>query len=343
MNSFTDADAAYRLGEWLGWPVLADIGSQGRLGDGAMHHDLALVSSGFADEHRPDAVVLIGGMPVSGRVLRFLESSRPRVWASIRSGPNRIDPHHRATHVITGDVPATLDALTAAMARRDSGWVVSWRDASDSAWNAVRPLIDGDALTEPGLAHRLSLLLPPGDPLVVSASMPIRDLDTFAALDGPRVQVFANRGASGIDGTVATAAGVARASGRGATLLIGDLALLHDLNSLALLRALPERLVIVVVNNDGGRIFGQLPIAAFGAEQHTDPFEKLFGTPHGMTFASAAQQFGLTYAAPDSLSTFAEIYREATRRDTSTLVEVRTDRVDDMRSHIMTNINRDVG
>jgi 2-succinyl-5-enolpyruvyl-6-hydroxy-3-cyclohexene-1-carboxylate synthase len=141
---------------------------------------------------------------------------------------------------------------------------------------------------------------------------------------------------------VATAAGVARASGRGATLLIGDLALLHDLNSLALLGDMPERLVVIVVNNDGGGIFGQLPIAAFGANEHADPFERLFGTPHGMTFNAAARQFRLNYSAPDSLWAFADAYRDAIARDTSTLIELRTDRTDDARARLLTDAERAV-
>lgn len=333
-------DAAYRLGERLNWPVLADVGSQGRLGDGrALHHDLALASSDFADTHQPDAILLVGGMPVSGRVLRFLESAQPRVWARINSGPDRIDPYHRATHVLVGDIAATLDALAGAVPQRDAGdWLAGWRDASDAAWHVVHPLLD--TLTEPGLAHRLTQLLPKDDPLVIAASMPIRNVDTFAPTDGPRVRVFANRGASGIDGTVATAAGIAHATGRGTTVLIGDLALLHDLNSLAMLRDLPERLVVVLVNNDGGGIFGQLPIAAFGADEHADPFERLFGTPHGMKFSGAARQFGLNYSAPESLSGFADAYRGALARETSTLIEVRIPRTDGTRHTALEGIRR---
>ncbi len=344
LTSVAQADAAYRLGDRLGWPVLADIGSQGRLGDErAMHHDLALASADFADAHRPDAVLLVGGMPVSGRVLRFLESSSPRMWASLRSGPNRIDPYHRATDVLVGDVVLTLDAARRAItAREPTRWLGNWKRASEAAWQAIRSQLSGDAMSEPGLAYQLSRLLPPDDPFVVAASMPIRDVDTFAAADGPRVPVFANRGASGIDGTVATAAGIAHASGRGATLLIGDLALLHDLNSLALLRALSHRVVVVVVNNDGGGIFGQLPIAAFGAEQHADPFERLFGTPHGMTFESAARQFGLTYTSADSLSSFGDAYAAAVERRTSSLIEVRTDRTDGARARLMADARRAV-
>lgn len=131
--------------------------------------------------------------------------------------------------------------------------------------------------------------------------------------------VIANRGASGIDGLVATAAGAALGCGRPATLLIGDLALLHDLNSLALLQQVP--VVVVVLNNNGGGIFHFLPIA-----DATDVFEPYFGTPHGMDFAHAAQQFGLPYHRPATPDAFVEVYTSASQQGTSTLIEIHTDR-----------------
>lgn len=338
LRSAREADAARALADRLGWPLVADVCSQARLGAGlpAAHHDLALASDAWLDAHLPDAVVLAGAMPVSMRLLRLLERARPAVWASVRSGPDRVDPHHRATHVLTGSVAATLGALAAACAPQAPGrWAADWHAAADAAWRAVEPLVGSETLSEPALAYRLSRLLPPGEALVAAASMPIRDVQTFGAADGARACVYANRGASGIDGTVATAAGVARATARGATLLIGDLALLHDLNSLALLRALPERVVVVCVNNDGGGIFGALPVAAYGAATGSDPFERLFGTPHGTGFADAARQFELAYAAPTTAPAFERAYAAALARRGSTLIEVATDRRDGVRDHLI--------
>ncbi|MCH8961155.1 MAG: 2-succinyl-5-enolpyruvyl-6-hydroxy-3-cyclohexene-1-carboxylate synthase, partial [Bacteroidetes bacterium] len=103
------------------------------------------------------------------------------------------------------------------------------------------------------------------------------------------------------------------------TLLIGDLALLHDLNSLALLRHRP--VVVVVLNNDGGGIFHFLPIA-----EHDEVFEPYFGTPHGLTFEAAAALFGLDYHHPTTPRDFLNAYRAACERATGTLIEVTTER-----------------
>ena len=156
--------------------------------------------------------------------------------------------------------------------------------------------------------------------------MPVRDLDTYATAGGAPVPVAANRGASGIDGTVATAAGFARGLGRPVTLLIGDLALLHDLNSLAMLRDVP--VVVVVLNNDGGGIFSFLPVA-----KHKEFFEPYFGTPQGVGFGPAAEMFGLQYERPGTTAEFVESYRKACVRGSSTLIEVRTDREENVRLH----------
>jgi 2-succinyl-5-enolpyruvyl-6-hydroxy-3-cyclohexene-1-carboxylate synthase len=131
--------------------------------------------------------------------------------------------------------------------------------------------------------------------------------------------VVANRGASGIDGTVATAAGFASALRTPVTCVTGDLAGLHDLNSLAFLRE--TRVVLVVVNNDGGGIFHILPIAEFD-----DVFEPYFVTPHGMTFEGAARMFGLAYAQPEDMESFVSAYLEACDSDRSCVIEICTER-----------------
>jgi 2-succinyl-5-enolpyruvyl-6-hydroxy-3-cyclohexene-1-carboxylate synthase len=156
--------------------------------------------------------------------------------------------------------------------------------------------------------------------------MPIRDLDAFAAVDGAGVPVAANRGASGIDGTVATAAGFARGIGGPVTLLIGDLALLHDLNSLAMLRGLP--VTVVVLNNDGGGIFSFLPVS-----DHKPFFEPFFGTPQGMGFEGAAAMFGLRYENPETPEEFLAAYRAARWANSPSLIEVGTDRNENVAVH----------
>jgi len=158
--------------------------------------------------------------------------------------------------------------------------------------------------------------------------MPIRDLDAFACINGPAVSVAANRGASGIDGTVASAAGFCHGLSKPITLLIGDLALLHDLNSLSLVSRRQHPIVIVVINNGGGGIFSFLPV-----HKQSKHFESFFAAPHNYTFRGTAEMFGLAYATPSSSSEFVTAYRRAQRQDRSTIIEVRTERESNLSFH----------
>jgi 2-succinyl-5-enolpyruvyl-6-hydroxy-3-cyclohexene-1-carboxylate synthase len=152
-----------------------------------------------------------------------------------------------------------------------------------------RPAVAG--LCEPALARQLSRLLPSGVPLVLANSSPVRDWESFAVGDGPPRPVLAFRGASGIDGTLSLACGVAQACGR-AVLISGDLALLHDANGWLWRSQLTGQLTILVLDNGGGGIFEQLPIrpdpaatvTAARVPEATDPavgmdFERLFAMP----------------------------------------------------------------
>lgn len=328
-----EAEAAVRLANRLGWPLVPDLTSHLRLGrapDGVAripYADLALTSDSLRAEWTPEAVVQLGGRFVSKRLRLFLRDAAPSVWAVVRPDPARIDPDHRTTHHVEAHVAPFVDAVC----RRVSGapdetrWAAGWREANAQTRGCVDRHADEAGLTEPAVATCLTRQIPSSHILVAASSMPVRDLNRHASTEGSSVPVFANRGASGIDGTVATTAGVAQARNSPATLLIGDLALWHDLNSLALIEAQP--IVVVVVNNDGGGIFHFLPI-----EEHADVFDPYFTTPQGRTFEGAADMFGLSYHQPTTLEAFRGAYEDACCREGPTLIEVQTDR----------NENRDV-
>jgi len=324
-------EAVLRLADAFGWPLLPDIGSQVRLGAEGLvaHYDALLAGDSFARTHAPEAVVHIGGRAVSKRLEQFFARSRPDPYVVVREHPFRLDPAHRVTHSVEANVLDFCAALVRAAAESsaaiDAYWAKSWREASEEVGRHLDG-ISSEEPNEPLVARVLSRNIPPDHGLVVASSMPVRDLDTYAATDGSPVPVAANRGASGIDGTVATAAGFARGLGRPVTLLIGDLALLHDLNSLAMLRGV--HVVVVILNNDGGGIFSFLPVA-----RHEEFFEPYFGTPQGVGFEPAAKMFGLGYEHPGTREEFVEAYASACARDTSTLIEVKTERAENVELH----------
>ena len=335
LRSRDQGEAVSRLALALGWPLLPDIGSQVRLGADlgavAAHYDALLADETFAGGHAPDAVLHVGGRALSKRLERFLGQASPNPYVVVRENPFRLDPGHRVTHSFEADVRGFCDTLVEvageSRATEDTAWATEWRQTSERVDRGLQRRLEvAKDLNEPLVARLISLNIPEDHGLVVASSMPIRDLDTFAAKDGAPVPVAANRGASGIDGTVATTVGFARGLGRPVTLLLGDLALLHDLNSLAMLRGLP--VVVVVLNNDGGAIFSFLPVAS-----QREFFEPYFGTPQGVSFEQAAKMFGLGYEHPRSAPEFVEAYRGACQRGGPALIEVSTDREENVELH----------
>ncbi|MGB3632723.1 MAG: 2-succinyl-5-enolpyruvyl-6-hydroxy-3-cyclohexene-1-carboxylic-acid synthase [Rubrobacteraceae bacterium] len=335
LDSRRQGEAVLRLAEALGWLVLPDIGSQVRLGASsdllAPYYDMLLADEQFRDSHAPEAVLHFGGRALSKRLEQFLAEVRPNPYVVVRENPFRLDPSHQVTRSVEAGIEGFCEALARVAARHPSGSYISWRQswtgASESLENRLDQLVNGEErINEPLVARLVSRYIPEDHGLVLASSMPVRDVDTFGVVDGLPVPVAANRGASGIDGTVASAVGFARGTGNPVTLLIGDLALLHDLNSLSMLRDLP--VVIVALNNDGGGIFSFLPVA-----QQEKFFEPYFGTPHGLDFEQAAAMFGLEYERPDSVTGFTTAYKTACSRDTPSLIEVRTNREENVSLH----------
>jgi len=273
-----DPVAAAALAEALGWPLLSEPTGNAPCGRAAVaEYPLLLADDGFAGRHRPDAVVVVGKPGLSRSLLRWLDGAARHVVVDPR--PDWADPLRRADLVVP--------AVPTAPQRGTTEWSGSWRRASEAARAAIDAVLDADDVpSEPRTARDLVAALPAGALLLAGSSRPIRDLEAYAA-GWEGLAVIGNRGVSGIDGLVSTAIGAALAHGGPAYALLGDLALLHDHNGLVLGpgEARPD-LVLVVADNDGGGIFGQLPPA-------TQPgAERLFGTPHGLDLAAVVQAAG---------------------------------------------------
>lgn len=228
------------------------------------------------------------------------------------------DPDALAGMRLVADPGATL-AAASGPAQAEEGWLERWLEADRAAARAIGTAL-GDELSEPAAAIETAAALAPGDLLMVAASMPVRDLETFlpAAEDGPRV--LSNRGANGIDGTVSTAFGMAAAHGR-VVLLTGDVALAHDIGGLLAARRLGAAPTIVVVNNDGGGIFEFLAVASAGPA-----FEEHVATPHGLDLAAVAALFGLEHERVTARGRLRDAVAGAVASGGGALLEVRTDR-----------------
>jgi 2-succinyl-5-enolpyruvyl-6-hydroxy-3-cyclohexene-1-carboxylate synthase len=239
-----------------------------------------------------------------------------------------VDPHGAWTDPDrTAEVVAACDptVLCLALAQTDvtaadPDWLEGWAAAERVAQTAIaEALRSRPEPTEPGTARDVVAALPDGAALVVSSSMPVRDVEWYSVpRDG--VRIVANRGASGIDGVLSTALGFARAW-TPTVALAGDLAFLHDQG--ALTRAGGVDCTMVVVDNDGGGIFSFLPQADALAR---DEFERLFGTPHGVDLGAIGAAHGVPVTTPDRAADVGPAVAAAVAAGGVRMVHVRTDR-----------------
>ena len=182
-------------------------------------------------------------------------------------------------------------------------------------------------ITEGGAIRVLQEVIPENSTLYVGNSMAVRDVDTFFLNDEKELSILANRGANGIDGMVSSGVGAAAAGGR-VTLVLGDLSFFHDMNGLHAAKHYSFNLTVLLVNNNGGGIFSFLP-------QANDPkhFEALFGTPLNLDFKKAAELYEANYTAPETEETLKEVLKDSYLTPGLSVIEVKTNREENVRWH----------
>ena len=310
----------------LNWPVVADPRSNCRVAPESSHGATIVTCADVMMRHQPTAeslkpavVIRVGDPPVSKVVNQWLARCGAEQIA-VTQQPTLIDPDKIVTtHIVGSFNELFMEMSRGTQVKPESEWISEWKLRERKARTALdSQFSNSNQLTEPLSAVTVSESLEPGSNLVVSSSMPVRDLEWFApARDG--VRVFSNRGVNGIDGVVSTAVGVALSSRAPTALLIGDIAMLHDSNGLLNLIRRDVQMKIIVVDNEGGGIFSFLPQAE---SLEGSQFEQLFGTPHSVDFESLAKTHGIPFAWA---TTTDELRRELGNSGTS-IIGVRTDR-----------------
>jgi 2-succinyl-5-enolpyruvyl-6-hydroxy-3-cyclohexene-1-carboxylate synthase len=305
-----------------GFPILAEPTSQLRCGPHDRSHvigtyDLLLRDEHFARSVVPDLVLRFGAMPTSKPLRSWLTTSgADQIVIDPRGGWN--EPTNRAAAILRADPTELAAGWATRLEKEERGAPTRWLDAERAAREALDSALGADEISEPALHHALSRAHRDGDLVYTASSMPIRDQESFLPSTDSNALFLCNRGANGIDGLISSGIGAAHASGRPTTIVTGDLGLLHDLGALAALRDVSTPIRIVVIDNDGGSIFGFLPQAD---AMSTDEFEALLGTPRGIDTAKAAALFDLPHHHLESLSKLPEALAAGTG-----LVEVSVDR-----------------
>ncbi len=318
---------AWSLAGELGWPLLVD-GIAGRYfkqpSDGVVvaSYDALLRSETAAERLRPGAVVLLGELPTSKVLRAWLTRADPETQQYVNRVENR-DPLHGRTRTVR---LRRCDALQITPVRvpKNEEWLRAWAGAEKAA-QTVLSTAHAERGFEGGFTQALEAALTPRQTLVVASSMPVRDLEYFTPVraEGPRI--LANRGANGIDGTLSTALGVAHANPEEpVVLLTGDLALLHDTNGFLVAAKLHGSLTVVVINNDGGGIFGHLPVAKDNVS-----FEEYWATPQRVDFGKLCAAYKVPHCLSKTPAELRELLRVQMGAPGLRIIEVRTDRTKD--------------
>ena len=273
-----------------GWPVLAEPVARSGDGDTVDCGPLVAAADEWLAGHRPDRILVVGRPTLSRAVARLLDGTVAPVEA-VTAGPFWPDIRHAVSRVYGPDV---LQVDSGGGAGGDPAFLAGWRKAGELAREAVTGVLaDWPHPTAPAVARVVTEAVPAQSLLYLGSSSAVRDVDLVGSARLP-AYVHANRGASGIDGTVSAAVGAALGTPRvPAYALVGDLTLLHDANGLVIGPDEPRPdLCVVVVNDDGGGIFALLEQ---GSAEHAAAFERIFGTPHGVDLGALCAATGTTY------------------------------------------------
>jgi 2-succinyl-5-enolpyruvyl-6-hydroxy-3-cyclohexene-1-carboxylate synthase len=282
--------AVNQIAQALGWPILAE-------GLSPLRHypsDHLITTYDQIARHcpaalQPQVILQLGDLPTSKALRQWLTTLDSSTWILESSIQHVNALHLNATYLRT-----TVDQLAEQFQgypSLNSNYLDRWRRADHQVQQKIdRTMADLTNLCECKIPWLLSQYLPPATLVFVANSMPIRDMEFFWRPSHHRYRILGNRGANGIDGTLSTALGALHQQEQSGLLITGDLSLLHDTNGLLLRQQFQGSLTILVINNNGGGIFGMLPI-----NQFEPPFTEFFTTPQNVDFRSLCQAYQVPY------------------------------------------------
>ncbi|MBI5730053.1 MAG: 2-succinyl-5-enolpyruvyl-6-hydroxy-3-cyclohexene-1-carboxylic-acid synthase [Ignavibacteriales bacterium] len=255
----------------FGYPIYADGSSSLRFGSHSNEYFIDNFTAfarvkNFQKYFDPKLIIQFGGTPTSNVLLEFFNNSKAEKILVNEFG-DRNDPSHTAKKIFTinpNEFCSSLLKNVEKNIKRDSCWLIDLQVMNNKAAELKNKLINNAEFPFEGrVANELIKSLPKKSNLMISNSLPIRDVDFFASSNNKNINIFSNRGASGIDGINSTALGIAKTSKDPTYLLIGDLAFYHDMNGLhnAIKYKIP--LTVILINNHGGGIFESLPISNY--------------------------------------------------------------------------------
>ncbi len=314
--------AAKRLATALPWPVFCDIASSLKgpvSGDRqifSMDHPRTLA---LIQDYNPQTILQLGTGLVSKHYYASVLGNAVCQVIQVSPRQGHRDPSFKVTHKIHASIKAfeaSLGPLEGHL-QQDTNATQAMLQRVDNIEKALWKATPKDVLSFPLIANIVNQLVPAQEALFLANSTTVRAFDMAGAPSNSPVNIITNRGVSGIEGNMATSVGYAQGSGRRVTTVLGDVSFIHDLNSLAMVSQSTVPVIIMIINNQGGRIFERLPINDFPEIAHP-----MMTTPHGMDFFHGASQFGLPYAKAATPEELEQYYKDALEETSSQVIEV---------------------
>lgn len=293
LQSNEEVESILDLAMQIQWPILADplstVRAIGRDASIIPYYNHILQSTHAKEKLIPSSILYLGGQLTSKPLSKWLKASNPKKYYHVGNFPDRHDPENLVSDKIEMEISTFCSLLKQYTRGRDpSRWFSLWKEYSLHVEETIVDFLDSyPSMTEPYVLHSLQKEASENTSFFFSNSLPIRYADTFFFPKSQKGMAFGNRGSCGIDGILSTALGVAKAKGR-VTAVVGDLAFLHDVTALSLIKSENLPITFIILNNFGGGIFHFLPIAE--KKQH---LETLFATGHSQEITNIVKAYDI--------------------------------------------------
>ncbi|MCC9135230.1 2-succinyl-5-enolpyruvyl-6-hydroxy-3-cyclohexene-1-carboxylic-acid synthase [Pontibacter silvestris] len=315
LGSFTKA---------TGSVVVGDIISNLHQGQEVIRHQDVFMAS--TDEQQkqalqPDLLLTFGKSIISKSLKLYLRQCKPKAHWHLQPAGQVADTFQALTKIVRCEPVSFFQKMVeVATVRTDIAFKQAWASLENKAAGFLTDYTSQAAYSELTVVARVLQQLPQESSLHLANSMTVRYANIIGLAAGRKIQVFANRGTSGIDGSTSTAVGCALTSSGITTIITGDLAFFYDRNALWH-NYIPSNLRIVLLNNHAGGIFRL--IEGPKQQQELEPF---FETHQALNAKNTAKDFGLHYSSCNSLEALIQVLPAFFSADAgASILEVFTD------------------